>query len=139
MKAPVQEACMKLSTKILTLLALCAVCAMPLAIASAATAHPGKAHSHSSSASANGKAYGKVCLAKGLSKSHVKGEKGTLFSQCVTAMAHAAKTASTTTTSTDKNAAKSCSAMTKKHVAGVKGTPFSDCVAAAKVVIATKS
>jgi hypothetical protein len=119
---------MKLSSKILTVLALCAVCALPLAIVSAATAHPGKPHkTHTSSASSNAKAYGKVCLAKGLSKKHVKGEKGTLFSQCVTAMAHAAKSPST-------SPAQACKAMTKRHVMGVRGTPFSDCVAAAKVV-----
>ena len=36
------------------------------------------------------KAYGVYCQGKGLSKKHVKGEKGTEFSQCVNAMAHAA-------------------------------------------------
>ena len=70
---------------------------------------------------AKAKAYGRYC--KDQSKKHVAGQKGTPFSQCVTAMAKLA----TGKTDSPKVA---CSAMSKKHVAGEKGTPFSRCVAA---------
>jgi hypothetical protein len=74
------------------------------------------------SAAAKGKAYGKYC--QGQSKKHVAGQKGTPFSQCVTAMAKLAsgKTDNPTT---------ACKTMSKKHVKGEKGTPFSRCVSAA--------
>jgi hypothetical protein len=70
---------------------------------------------------AKAKAYGKYC--KGQSKKHVKGEKGTAFSQCVNAMARAART--------DASPRQACKALSKKRVAGEKGTPFSRCVVAA--------
>jgi hypothetical protein len=70
---------------------------------------------------AKAKAYGRYCQDQ--SKKHVAGQKGTPFSQCVTAMAKLA----TGKTDSPKVA---CSAMSKKHVAGEKGTPFSRCVAA---------
>jgi len=70
---------------------------------------------------ANAKAYGRYC--QNQSKQHVAGQKGTPFSQCVTAMA---KLASGSTTSPMT----ACAAMSKQHVAGQKGTPFSNCVAA---------
>jgi hypothetical protein len=70
---------------------------------------------------AKAKAYGRYC--QNQSKKHVAGQKGTPFSQCVTAMAKLA----TGQTSSPKAA---CSAMSKKHVAGEKGTPYSRCVAA---------
>ena len=70
---------------------------------------------------AKARAYGRYC--QGQSKQHVAGQKGTPFSQCVTAMA---KLASGSTAS-PKTA---CAAMSKQHVAGQKGTPFSNCVAA---------
>ena len=73
------------------------------------------------SPAAKGKAYGRYC--QGQSKTHVAGQKGTPFSQCVTAMA---KLASGNTTSPTT----ACSTMSKKHVAGQKGTPFSQCVSA---------
>jgi hypothetical protein len=66
------------------------------------------------------KAYGRYC--QNQSKKHVAGQKGTPFSQCVTAMA---KLASGSTTSPRT----ACAAMSKQHVAGQKGTPFSQCVA----------
>jgi hypothetical protein len=68
------------------------------------------------------KAYGVDC--KEQSRKHVKGEKGTPFSQCVTAMARAAN---------DENVTPSqaCKEMSRKHVKGEKGTPFSRCVVAA--------
>jgi hypothetical protein len=68
------------------------------------------------------KAYGKYC--QGESKEHVKGEKGTAFSQCVTNMAHAAEHPSQTPRHT-------CKGESKKHVKGEKGTAFSRCVKAA--------
>jgi hypothetical protein len=66
-----------------------------------------------------GKAYGYYC--RGESKKHVKGQKGTAFSQCVKAMAQADKNEKIT-------AKKACKALSKKHVKGQKGTPFSICV-----------
>ncbi|HXS46246.1 MAG TPA: hypothetical protein VN756_02155 [Solirubrobacterales bacterium] len=71
---------------------------------------------------AKAKAYGHYC--QGESKKHVKGQKGTPFSQCVTAMA---KLANGNTTSP----AKACASLSKKHVKGQKGTPYSLCVKAA--------
>ena len=71
---------------------------------------------------AKAKAYGVLCNKE--SKKHVAGQKGTPFSQCVTAMAKLATHATT-------NPAKACATESKKHVAGQKGTPFSQCVSAA--------
>lgn len=68
------------------------------------------------------KAYGVYC--RGFSKKHVKGEKGTPFSRCVTAMAKATTNDNTTTR-------EACRGLSKKHVKGAKGTPFSRCVVAA--------
>ena len=68
---------------------------------------------------AKAKAYGRHC--KGESKKHVEGEKGTAFSQCVTAMA---KLANAKTSSPSR----ACSELSKKHKKGEKGTPFSRCV-----------
>jgi hypothetical protein len=68
------------------------------------------------------KAYGVYC--RSFSKKHVKGEKGTPFSECVTAMAKAAGGTGTT-------ARKACQGFSKQHVSGEKGTPFSRCVVAA--------
>jgi hypothetical protein len=65
-------------------------------------------------------AYGVAC--KSFSKKHVAGQKGTPFSQCVTAMAKAAHGVSFKA---------ACAALSKKHVAGEKGTLFSRCVSAA--------
>jgi hypothetical protein len=67
-----------------------------------------------------GKAYGYYC--RGESKKHVKGEKGTPFSQCVRAMARADKDPSL-------HPRKACKGLSKKHVkGGEKGTEFSRCV-----------
>ena len=73
------------------------------------------------SPAAKAKAYGKRC--KGQSKKHVKGQKGTAFSRCVTAMAKVA-------TGKEDNPARACKGLSKKHVKGEKGTPFSRCVKA---------
>jgi hypothetical protein len=66
------------------------------------------------------KAYGRYC--QNQSKQHVPGQKGTPFSQCVTAMAKAAH---------GQSPVAACAALSKKHVAGEQGTPFSRCVAGA--------
>jgi hypothetical protein len=65
------------------------------------------------------KAYGRYCQDQ--SKKHVDGQKGTPFSQCVTAMAKAAH-------DERLSARQACKGLSKKHVKGVKGTPFSKCV-----------
>ena len=74
---------------------------------------------------AQAKAYGRYCNEQGASKKHVKGQKGTPFSECVKAMAKMANDSKT-------NPRKACQGMSKKHVKGQKGTPFSQCVRAAK-------
>ena len=66
-----------------------------------------------------GKAYGYHC--RGMSKEHVEGQKGTAFSQCVKAMAQAAK-------NENLHPKKACKGLSKKHVKGEKGTAFSQCV-----------
>ena len=71
---------------------------------------------------AKAKAYGVFCQKE--SKKHVAGQKGTPFSQCVTALAKLA-------TGKTKSPAAACSTASKKHIAGQKGTPFSQCVTAA--------
>ena len=75
----------------------------------------------SASAAAKAKAYGKKCQDQ--SKKHVAGQKGTPFSQCVTALAKVATGKANPTTA--------CKTLSKKHVAGQKGTPYSRCVVAA--------
>jgi hypothetical protein len=83
----------------------------------------------SASPPAKAKAYGRHC--QNQSKKHVAGQKGTPFSQCVTAMAKLA----TGTTASPKAA---CASMSKKHVAGEKGTPFSRCVSAGAKLLKNK-
>jgi hypothetical protein len=75
----------------------------------------------SASPATKAKAYGKKC--QGQSKKHVAGQKGTPFSQCVTALAKVATGKANPTTA--------CKTLSKKHVAGQKGTPYSQCVVAA--------
>jgi hypothetical protein len=65
------------------------------------------------------KAYGVYC--KDQSKKHVAGQKGTPFSQCVTAMAKAAN-------NENLSPGRACKEMSHKHAKGEKGTPFSRCV-----------
>jgi hypothetical protein len=72
------------------------------------------------------KAYGRYC--KDQSKQHVAGQKGTPFSQCVTAMAKLANSGSYSGNTSNPQTA--CKSESKKHVAGQKGTPFSQCVSA---------
>jgi hypothetical protein len=68
---------------------------------------------------AKAKAYGRYC--KDQSKEHEKGEKGTPFSQCVTAMAKLASGRSS-------SPRKACKELSKNHDEDAKGTPFSRCV-----------
>ncbi len=68
---------------------------------------------------AKAKAYGRYC--QGESKKHVKGEKGTAFSRCVTNMAQGA-------TNENMPPGRVCQGESKKHVKGEKGTAFSRCV-----------
>jgi hypothetical protein len=75
----------------------------------------------SASLPAKAKAYGKSCQDQ--SKKHITGQRGTPFSQCVTAMARLA------TGKTD-SARAACRGASKKHVKGQNGTPFSRCVSA---------
>ncbi|HET8954291.1 MAG TPA: hypothetical protein VFN18_01380 [Solirubrobacterales bacterium] len=72
-----------------------------------------------------GKAYGYHC--RGFSKKHVKGQKGTPFSQCV----HALKVADNNDKTTAKKACKSLKTAANKHKPlGEKGTAFSRCIKA---------
>jgi hypothetical protein len=71
------------------------------------------------------KAYGRYCNEE--NRKHVAGERGTPFSQCVTAMAKAANNEKLTPS-------QACKETSRKHVAGEKGTPFSRCVVAAAQV-----
>jgi hypothetical protein len=68
---------------------------------------------------AKAKAYGKYCKTE--SKKHVKGQKGTPFSKCVTAMAKLAN-------GTTKSPRTACKNESKRHVKGQNGTAFSKCV-----------
>ena len=111
---------MKLQAKIALGLAVLALGLVP-AVAGAAGAnyapenpdHSAKEHSP------KGHAYGYYC--KGESKKHVKGEKGTPFSKCVSAAARADHNDQLT-------AREACKALSKKHAKGEQGTPFSVCV-----------
>jgi hypothetical protein len=120
----------------LTKIAFLAAAVATLGVSSAFAAGPptstgsqnGSTHSQASSHSgpnaslaSKAKAYGSEC--QNQSKSHVDGQTGNPFSQCVTAMAKLATGATTSPTA-------ACSAMSKKHTAGENGTPFSRCVAA---------
>lgn len=84
----------------------------------------------SSTLPAKAKAYGKYC--QNQSKKHVAGQKGTPFSQCVTAMAKAATGAADTPT-------QACKALSKKHVKGEKGTPYSRCVSGAAKLLGNQA
>jgi hypothetical protein len=63
------------------------------------------------------------------SKKHVAGQKGTPFSQCVTAMARLAH-------HTTRSPAKACVALSKRHEMGQHGTSYSRCVAAGEKLLA---
>jgi hypothetical protein len=124
---------MKPLTKVAVLTTGLALLAAPVALASGPPDNQGTKNAalHKQTSStlpgpaaslpAKAKAYGRYC--QGQSKSHVAGQKGTPFSQCVTAMAKLA-------TSSSNSPKTACAALSKAHVTGQKGTPFSQCVAA---------
>ena len=114
--------------------------AAPPATSPGAAKQAAKTPAPTASPASKAKAYGKFCANQ--SKKHVAGQKGTPFSQCVTAMAKAAKAARAAeaakaagTTVTKPSPGKACAGMSKKHVKGTKGTPFSQCVTKAAKVI----
>lgn len=108
---------MRTSSKLATLGAT-AVLGLAPATALAASS---STHAHHPSTPTNQRAFGKFC--QGESKMHVKGEKGTAFSRCVTDLA---KLASGKT----HNPHIACKDESKTHVKGEKGTAFSRCVVA---------
>jgi len=115
---------MKLHAKFVAGLAVLALAVLP-ATAGAVSYHPEYQPEHPPTpppaAQPQGHAYGFYC--QGFSKKHVKGEKGTPFSQCVHAMKQADH-------NENLNAKKACQAFKgQKHTPhGDKGTPFSRCV-----------
>jgi len=122
---------MKSNLKHLIAIAAVALIVPAMALATPSNEHA-KGHGHHGATGATGatgpeytpappkgNAYGVIC--KGESKEHVKGEKGTAFSRCVTAMAHAAH-------HPNQAPGQVCKGKSKKHVKGEKGTEFSRCV-----------
>ena len=117
--------------------------AAPPATAPGAAKQAAKAPGATANPASKAKAYGKYCANQ--SKKHVAGQKGTPFSQCVTAMAQAAKAAKAAeaakaagTTAPTPSPAKACSTLSKKKVGDEKKSAYSKCVvAAAKVIAAT--
>jgi hypothetical protein len=128
----------KLHLKVVLVVGALAVSVVPAMALASPPANQGTAHNHpqgSDNGNGNGpnyatspppqaKAYGYYCNEQGASKKHVPGQKGTAFSQCVTALAHAAHNQSLTPN-------QACKGLSKKHVKGKKGTPYSQCVVAA--------
>jgi hypothetical protein len=74
------------------------------------------------------KGYGFYCQSQ--SKKHIAGQKGTPFSQCVTAMAHLA--------SGQINSPKTACASMSHKPDGQKGSPFSRCVSAGAKLLSNK-
>jgi len=77
---------MKLRMKLAALLSVLALAIVPAMALATQPAEPG---SQGKGPNPNAKAHGVHC--KGESRKHVKGEKGTPFSRCVAAAAHARK------------------------------------------------
>src|SRR4051794_16739722 len=122
---------MKIQAKVAVFLGALALATVPAMALADQPTEPGNGHGAQYTPAPPGpgaslpekaKAYGVRC--KDQSRKHVKGEKGTPFSQCVTAMAKAATDDSVTPR-------QACKEMSRKHVKGAKGTPFSRCVVAA--------
>jgi hypothetical protein len=119
--------------------------AMPPAGSPSASHKPATTPGPGASPSAKAHAYGKFCATQ--SKKHVAGQKGTPFSQCVTAMAKAAKAAKAAeaakaagTAVTTPSPAKACAALTKKKIGGAKKSAYAKCVSgAAKLIRDTKA
>jgi len=114
--------------------------ATPPAGSPSATHRPATTPGPNASAGAKAHAYGKLCAT--VSKKHIAGQKGTPFSQCVTAMAKAAKAAKAAeaakaagTAVTTPSPAKSCAGVTKKKGVNEKKSAYSKCVVAAAKLI----
>ncbi len=121
---------MKIKTRFAALLGVLALMLTPAAAIASGPEYAPEKPAHpvvgpNSSLREKTKAYGRYC--RGFSKKHVKGQKQTPFSRCVTAMARAA----TSSTTTPKRA---CAGFSKVHVKGEQGTEFSRCVVAAAKV-----
>lgn len=101
------------------------IAALALAVPALALATPANEHSqgngpqYTPTPPPQANAYGVIC--KNESKEHKQGEKGTAFSRCVTALAHAAN-------HPNQAPGQVCKGKSKKHVKGEKGTEFSRCV-----------
>ena len=115
---------MRVKTKLAVIAGTMALGALPAVALGAAGGHPGTTTTHTTGTKA--KAYGKFC--QGISKQHVAGTPGTLFSRCVTDMAKAAGGSAT-------DPAKACANMPKTHVAGQRGTAYSICVSGARKLL----
>ena len=92
------------------LAAVVAVSALALTSVASVGAHPGAT------------AYGRLCHAE--SRRHVADQKGTPFSQCVTAMARLSRGQA-------KSPAQACKGMSKRHIGDTRHSPYSLCVTAA--------
>jgi hypothetical protein len=117
---------MKLRSKFVAGLAALALAVVP-ATAGAVSYHPEYQPEHPNTpppaAHPQGHAYGYWCNKQGFSKKHVKGQKGTPFSQCV----HALKVAHNNDKKTAKQACKAFKG--EKHTPhGEKGTAYSRCI-----------
>jgi len=103
-----------------------AIAAVVLLAPTVALATPGNGHGkgqggpeYAPSPPPQGNAYGRYCQDE--SKKHLKGEKGTAFSRCVTSVAQAAN-------HPKRSPGQVCKGKSKKHAKGEKGTEFSRCV-----------
>ena len=112
---------MKRYTRIAAVIAGCLLVAAPAMALAGVEYAPGPPETPGPGAGLPEKAKAYVRYCQGQSKKHVDGQKGTPFSQCVTAMAKAAHDERIT-------ARQACKGLSKKHVKGIKGTPFSKCV-----------
>jgi len=112
---------MRTSSKLATLGVTAALGLAPAASLAASPSH-GHHTTKPGTTTTDRSAYGKLCQHE--SKTHVKGEKGTAFSRCVTDLAKldSGKT---------RNPHIACKDESKTHVKGEKGTAFSRCVVAA--------
>jgi hypothetical protein len=90
------------------------------------TSDPASQPGPNASLPAKAKAYGRYC--QNQSKTHVAGQHGTPFSQCVTAMAKLAS-------GTNGGPTSACASLSRQHVAGQRGTPYSQCVTAAALLL----
>jgi hypothetical protein len=125
---------MRTSLKVLAIMAALGLSAAPAIATADKPSENGKGPqyetpppNHGKGPHGKAKAYGRYC--QGESKKHVKGEKGTPFSQCVTAMAKLDH-------GTETNPAKACASLSRKHVKGAPGTPFSLCVKGGEKLLA---